>query len=188
MGSQSKMATTLTNGTQPLMTFVYAGLFWLVGGDKVWGVVLVQALGIAIGLAGAWLLYRIGLHLLSGDRTRLRFPPSRQQPGTWPPLELGTLRTAWKRGGSRRTDRGWSPLPAKLARSQPAVADRTMSGDLGGFSDLRSGCGTTAYSCRLQCASPSCFRDYEAGCIIRPPNARSRDGRRSRPSSSRCHG
>ena len=59
---------TLTNGTQPLMTFVYAGLFWLVGGDKVWGVVLVQVLGIAIGLVGAWLLYKVGLQLLRGDR------------------------------------------------------------------------------------------------------------------------
>jgi hypothetical protein len=58
--------TTLTNGTQPLMTFVYAGLFWLVGGDKVWGVVLVQALGIAIAIVGAWLLYRVGIHLLRG--------------------------------------------------------------------------------------------------------------------------
>jgi hypothetical protein len=59
---------TLTNGTQPLMTFVYAAVFWLVGGDKVWGVVLVQALGIAIGLVGAWLLYKVGLRLLHGRR------------------------------------------------------------------------------------------------------------------------
>ena len=59
---------TLTNGTQPLMTFVYAGLFWLVGGDKVSGVVLVQALGIAIGLVGAWLLYKVGLRLLHRRR------------------------------------------------------------------------------------------------------------------------
>ena len=58
---------TATNGTQPLMTFVYSGLFWLVGGDKVWGVVLAQALGIVIALLGAWLLYRISLRLLAGD-------------------------------------------------------------------------------------------------------------------------
>ena len=58
---------TDTNGTQPLMTFVYSGLFWLAGGDKVWGVVLVQVLGIAIALLGALLLYRIGRSLLQDD-------------------------------------------------------------------------------------------------------------------------
>lgn len=58
---------TATNGTQPLMTLVYAGLFWLVGGDKVWGVVLVQALGLVVALAGAWLLYRIGASFLADD-------------------------------------------------------------------------------------------------------------------------
>jgi hypothetical protein len=57
---------TLTNGTQPLMTFVYAGLMWLVDGDKVWGVVLAQLLGIAIGLACFVLLYRVGSRLLAG--------------------------------------------------------------------------------------------------------------------------
>jgi len=60
--------TTFTNGTQPLMTFAYAGLFWLVGGDKIWGVVLVQVVGIVIGLLGAYLLYRVGLHMLKGVR------------------------------------------------------------------------------------------------------------------------
>ena len=59
---------TPTNGTQPLMTFVYAGLFWLVDGDKVWGVVLAQILGIAIGLVGTLLLYRIGLLFLRGHQ------------------------------------------------------------------------------------------------------------------------
>lgn len=60
--------STLTNGTQPLMTFVYGGLFWLVGGDKVWGVVLAQVLGIAIGLVCTLLLYRVGLLLLAKGR------------------------------------------------------------------------------------------------------------------------
>jgi hypothetical protein len=66
--------TTLTNGTQPLMTFVYAGLFWLVGGDKVWGVILVQLLGIAISLAGMFLLYRIGSLLLVDDEKSTTLP------------------------------------------------------------------------------------------------------------------
>jgi hypothetical protein len=67
-GLSVENGTTLTNGTQPLMTFVYAGLFWLVGGDKVWGVILVQVLGIGIALLCAFLLYRVGSLLLAGDR------------------------------------------------------------------------------------------------------------------------
>src|SRR5215470_7200811 len=42
--------TIATNGTQPLMAYVYALAFWLVGGDKTWGVLLVQVLQIAIAL------------------------------------------------------------------------------------------------------------------------------------------
>lgn len=59
-GPSVEAGTTLTNGTQPLMTGVYAGVFWLVGGDKLWGVVLVQVLGILIALSSAFVLYRIG--------------------------------------------------------------------------------------------------------------------------------
>lgn len=66
--------TTLTNGTQPLMTFVYAGLFWLVGGDKVWGVILAQLLGIVFALVGAFLLYRIGSLLLADDARHAALP------------------------------------------------------------------------------------------------------------------
>ena len=66
--------TALTNGTQPLMTFVYAGLFWLVGGDKVSGVILVQILGIVIALISASLLYRIGSLLLAEDRRSAALP------------------------------------------------------------------------------------------------------------------
>ena len=64
-GLSTEDGATPTNGTQPLMTFVYAGLFWLVDGDKTWGVILVQVLGIVIGLLSAFLLYQIGKRLLA---------------------------------------------------------------------------------------------------------------------------
>lgn len=67
-GLSVELGRTATNGTQPLLTGVYAGFFWLVGGDKVWGVFLVQLLGIAIALLGAFLIYRVGLLLFGSDR------------------------------------------------------------------------------------------------------------------------
>lgn len=68
-GMSVEAGSAATNGTQPLMTAAYAGLFWIVGGDKVWGVVLAQLLGIAIALAAAALLYRLARALL-GARDR----------------------------------------------------------------------------------------------------------------------
>jgi hypothetical protein len=59
--------TIPTNGAQPLMAYVYALAFWLVGGDKAWGVLLVQVFQIAIALASALLLYRVGRKILSGQ-------------------------------------------------------------------------------------------------------------------------
>jgi hypothetical protein len=58
--------TIPTNGTQPLLSFVYAGGFWLVGGDKEWGVWIAQAIQIAIALAAAFALYGFGRRLLAG--------------------------------------------------------------------------------------------------------------------------
>lgn len=69
-GLSVELGKTATNGTQPLMTGVYAGLFWLVGGDKVWGVFLVQLLGIVIALLTAFLLYRVGLLLFASDQNQ----------------------------------------------------------------------------------------------------------------------
>jgi len=66
-GLSVELGTTATNGTQPLMTGLYAGVFWLLGGDKVWGVLLVQLLGIAIALLGAFLIYRVGSFLFASD-------------------------------------------------------------------------------------------------------------------------
>jgi hypothetical protein len=55
-----------TNGTQPLTSFLYAGLFWLVGGDKVGGVILVQIAGVIIALLCAVLLFLVGRRFLAG--------------------------------------------------------------------------------------------------------------------------
>jgi hypothetical protein len=59
--------TIATNGTQPLMAYIYALAFWLVGGDKAWGVLLVQVFQIAIALAAALVLYRVGRRILAGE-------------------------------------------------------------------------------------------------------------------------
>jgi hypothetical protein len=69
-GPSVEAGATLTNGTQPLMTGVYAALFWIVGGNKGWGVWCVQILGVAISLLSALLLYRIGLILFAKDQRR----------------------------------------------------------------------------------------------------------------------
>jgi len=60
--------TIATNGTQPFMAYVYALAFWMVGGDKAWGVLLVQVFQIAIALGAALLLYGVGRRILAGER------------------------------------------------------------------------------------------------------------------------
>ena len=67
-GLSIEAGNTLTNGTQPLMTFVYGGLFWLVDGDRASGVWLVQLLGIAIAIGAALLLRRVALEAFSEFR------------------------------------------------------------------------------------------------------------------------
>lgn len=54
-----------TNGTQPLTTFVWAGAFWLTGGDKAGGVLLIQVFQIAVSVAAAGLLYVLARRLLA---------------------------------------------------------------------------------------------------------------------------
>jgi hypothetical protein len=55
-----------TNGTQPLTTLIWSGLFALVGGDKELGVALVLVLQLVLSGATAWLLYRFFVRLLEG--------------------------------------------------------------------------------------------------------------------------
>jgi hypothetical protein len=71
-GLSIEAGTTMTNGTQPLVTFVYAGLFWLVDGDRTAGVILVQVVGFIIAVSSALLLYSLA-------RTAFRGEPSRHE-------------------------------------------------------------------------------------------------------------
>ena len=59
--------TIPTNGAQPFVAYVYALAFWLVGGDKAWGVLLVQIFQIAIALAATLVLHRVGRRILAGE-------------------------------------------------------------------------------------------------------------------------
>jgi hypothetical protein len=59
-----------TNGTQPGTTFVWSVLFWLVGGDRNKGVLLVQILEVFIALGTSAGLYRLGLKVLIGHPAR----------------------------------------------------------------------------------------------------------------------
>jgi hypothetical protein len=53
-----------SNGTQPLATLIWSGLFWLAGGDRELGVGLVQGMEIVFAALTAWLLARLGERLL----------------------------------------------------------------------------------------------------------------------------
>ena len=55
--------TIATNGTQPLATYLYSIGFWLFGADREAGVVFAHVLQIAIAIATAVLLYRVGTRL-----------------------------------------------------------------------------------------------------------------------------
>ncbi len=54
-----------TNGTQPLLTLIYALGFSVFGGDRAWGVGFALALQIVMGAATAWMIYRLGLRVMA---------------------------------------------------------------------------------------------------------------------------
>ena len=53
-----------TNGTQPLTTLIWAGIFWLAGGDRTSGVLLIQCFLTVLGLVAALLIFLLGRRLL----------------------------------------------------------------------------------------------------------------------------
>jgi hypothetical protein len=59
-GLSTAAGTIPTNGVQPLATFLWAGAFWLVQGDKTAGVALVLALEIALSGLAAFAILRLG--------------------------------------------------------------------------------------------------------------------------------
>ncbi|MDM8564690.1 hypothetical protein QUF74_03460 [Candidatus Halobeggiatoa sp. HSG11] len=56
--------TIPTNGTQPLTTFLWAGVYWLENGDKVGSIFWITILEFLIATLAAFLLWRFGLSLL----------------------------------------------------------------------------------------------------------------------------
>jgi hypothetical protein len=65
LGMSTAAGTLPTNGTQPLVTLLWAVGYWAVGGDKVLGIVVVLAMELVISCLTAWVLYRLGRRLLS---------------------------------------------------------------------------------------------------------------------------
>jgi hypothetical protein len=62
--------TIPTNGTQPLVTLIWALGFFLCSGHKTAGVLLAQILQIGGSLVAAYLLYRLGVQVLEKRRTK----------------------------------------------------------------------------------------------------------------------
>lgn len=60
LGMSTAEGTLLTNGVQPLATYLFAGLHVLAGGDKLAGIALVSALSTVVALGSAVLLGRVG--------------------------------------------------------------------------------------------------------------------------------
>jgi len=56
--------TILTNGTQPLVTLLWAACFWLADGDRYWGVWLMSVCEIAIAFVAAYALVRLTARVL----------------------------------------------------------------------------------------------------------------------------
>jgi hypothetical protein len=71
-GMSTADGTIPTNGTQPLMTFIWASLLWLTGEDKYTGMILVQIASVLLATVAGWLLYRLGCWLLAEFRSGQR--------------------------------------------------------------------------------------------------------------------
>lgn len=61
-----------TNGTQPFMSGVYALAFWLVNGDRTWGVWLSQLTQAGIAVAAALVLFAVVRRMLAGHPAATR--------------------------------------------------------------------------------------------------------------------
>jgi len=59
-----------TNGTQPLVTFLWAAVFWLVDGSREAGVRTILALEVGFSALTAFLIARLGVTLFGHDRLR----------------------------------------------------------------------------------------------------------------------
>ena len=64
LGMSVSMGEVPTNGTQPLTTYLYAVLYWLVDGDKAGGILLAHLVLTACACASAYLIYTLAVRLL----------------------------------------------------------------------------------------------------------------------------
>lgn len=68
LGMSTAAGTIPTNGTQPLFTFVSAGLHALAAADKTRAMLFVQLVSVLIASAAAWVLWRLGRLVLGSSR------------------------------------------------------------------------------------------------------------------------
>ena len=67
LGMTTSNGTIPTNGVQPLSTFLWSGVYWLVDGDKVQGVLGIILIQFIITTLAAVLLWQIGIRVLSSN-------------------------------------------------------------------------------------------------------------------------
>lgn len=67
LGMTTSNGTIPTNGVQPLSTLLWAGVYWLVAGDKIQGVLGIIFIQFLITILAAVLLWQIGIHVLSSN-------------------------------------------------------------------------------------------------------------------------
>jgi hypothetical protein len=63
-GMSTADGTIPTNGTQPLTSFLWAGAYWLEGGDKVKSIVWIILMQFLFATGAAFLLWRLGIQIL----------------------------------------------------------------------------------------------------------------------------
>lgn len=66
LGMSTAEGTIPTNGVQPLITYLFAALHWLAGGDRYASIALVTILSAAIAAGSAYVFYRLAQELLAG--------------------------------------------------------------------------------------------------------------------------
>jgi 4-amino-4-deoxy-L-arabinose transferase-like glycosyltransferase len=66
-GLSTADGSILTNGVQPLVTILWAGVYWLVAGDKFISILLITMIQFSLALVASWLIWRI-LKLTSKHR------------------------------------------------------------------------------------------------------------------------
>lgn len=87
-GMSTAEGTLATNGTQPLVNFIWAAGFWLLGGDKMAGVLFAQIIQVLFSAIAAWAIYRLGRRIL-GERERA-FEIASLTAGAWYATLLST--------------------------------------------------------------------------------------------------